>query len=255
MSGLNNELINTQRILAKQNAEISRLNNQLQNINADLEQFTYVVAHDLKEPLRMVTSFMDQLKNKYNNQLDDKAHVYIDFAIDGARRMQIMINELLEFSRIGRKNSMKELTSFKEILKEVELNILKLTEETHAGIIITTELPVLLVYRSDISRLVQNLLINAIKFRKKEISPVIRLSATEKEDDWLFRVEDNGIGIAKDKLERVFEIFARLHTKEEYEGSGIGLAVCKKIVVQHGGKIWAESEEGKGTTFYFTINK
>ncbi|MBC7889303.1 MAG: GHKL domain-containing protein [Ferruginibacter sp.] len=255
MTQLNNELVNTQRKLMKQNAEINRLNKQLQYINADLEQFTYVASHDLKEPLRMVTGFMELLKTKYGEQLDKKAHSYIDLALDGGNRMQKMIIDLLELSRTGRKNAVKELASLDEILNEVKENIFILIEETRAEIIVKTALPVVAVYRADFTRLLQNLLSNAIKFRKKDIQPVVLVDVKEKEDEWLFSVEDNGIGIGQDKFEKIFEIFARLHSKETYEGTGIGLAVCKKVVEHHGGKIWIESEEGKGSTFYFTIKK
>jgi light-regulated signal transduction histidine kinase (bacteriophytochrome) len=255
MTVLNNELVNTQRTLVKQNTEIARLNKQLQITNNDLVQFTYVVSHDLKEPLRMVTSFMELLKRKYGSALDEKGQVYINYAIDGGRRMQKMIDDLLELSRMGRKDSMKELTDINDIVKDVKENILKLTEDTGSEIIIKTELPVLSVYRSDIIRLVQNLLSNAIKFRKKEISTVIYLDAKEEKDAWLFSIEDNGIGIEKEKFEKIFEIFTRLHSNQTYEGSGIGLAVCKKVVAHHGGRIWVESEEGKGSTFYFSLLK
>ena len=255
MTVLNNELVNTKRLLVKQNIEINKLNKQLQFINADLLQFTYVVSHDLKEPLRMVTSFMELLKSRHGNELDEKAKVYIDYAVDGGRRMQKMIDDLLELSRIGRENSVKEFVDINVIVKEVKENILKLTEETGVEIIIKTELPVLPVYRSDIIRLIQNLLSNAIKFRKKDITPVIYLTAKEEKDAWLFSIEDNGIGVEKENFEKIFEIFNRLHGRESYEGSGIGLAVCKKVVQHHGGTIWIESEEGKGSTFYFKLLK
>ncbi len=255
MTVLNNELVNAKRILVKQNAEISRLNTQLQSTNADLMQFTYVVSHDLKEPLRMVTSFMELLKSKHGHTIDAKGQTYINFAIDGGKRMRKMIDDLLKLSRIGRENSEKEVADLNDIVEEVKLNILKLTGDAGAEIIIENELPVLPVYRSDILRLLQNLLSNAIKFRKKDIPPVIRINAKEESDAWLFSISDNGIGIKKNEFEKIFEIFARLHAKESYEGSGIGLAVCKKVVHHHGGIIWVESEEDKGSTFYCTLLK
>jgi signal transduction histidine kinase len=229
--------------------------NMLQQKNNELEQFAYVASHDLKEPLRMVTSFIGMLKNKYGYQLDAKAHTYIDFAVDGSKRMQQMIADLLELSRTASQDGVRELINLNDILNEVKQNIHKLIEENSAEIITKTELPVLTVYRADILRLLQNLLSNAIKFRKKEINPVIVVSMTEKEKEWLFRIEDNGIGIEPDKFEKIFEIFSRLHSQESYEGTGIGLAICKKIVERNGGKIWLESEEEKGSVFYFTIKK
>ena len=255
MTVLNNELVNAQRMLVKQNTEITELNKKLKLTNSDLEQFTYVVSHDLKEPLRMVTSFMGLLKSKHGHVLDEKGNQYINFAIDGGRRMQKMIDDFLELSRIGRENSVKERTDINDIVKDVKANILKLTEDTGAEIIIKTALPVLPVYRNDIIQLLQNLMSNAIKFRKKDIPPVVYLVAKEEHDVWLFSIEDNGIGIKREKFEKIFEIFNRLHTKDSYEGSGIGLAVCKKVVEHHGGTIWIESEEGKGSTFYFTLLK
>lgn len=255
MTVLNNELVNTQRILVKQNLEITRLNQELKLNNEDLVQFTYVVSHDLKEPLRMVTSFMGLLKSKYGDLLDEKGKVYINFAIEGGQRMQKMIDELLSLSRIGRENSVKELADISIIVEEVKENILKLSEDAGAKIFIQTALPVLPVHRSDIMRLFQNLLSNAIKFREKDQNPIIYLAAKEQDGDWLFSIQDNGIGIDKEKYKQIFEVFTRLNLREIYEGSGIGLAVCKKVVQHHGGKIWIESEDGKGSTFYFTLSK
>ena len=227
----------------------------LQQKNNELEQFAYVASHDLKEPLRMVTSFMGLLKNKYGHQLDEKAHTYIDFAVDGGKRMQQMVADLLELSRTANRAGRKEMLNLVDILKEVKQNIFKLMEETKAEINIKTDLPVLAVHRADITSLFQNLLSNAIKFRKETINPVIAISATEKKTVWQFSIEDNGIGIEKEKFEKIFEIFTRLHSQVSYEGTGIGLAICKKIAERNGGKIWLESEEGKGSIFHFTIKK
>ncbi|MEO8764383.1 MAG: ATP-binding protein [Ginsengibacter sp.] len=255
MTALNNELVNTQRTLVKQNGEISRLNKKLLIVNTDLEQFTYVASHDLKEPLRAIVSFMGLLKTKYADDLDDKAKTYIDFAIDGGKRMQKLITDLLELSRTSRQGSAKSAESFGAMLSEAKQNLYKLIRDNDAEIIIQAELPTLKVIRTDIVCLFQNLMGNAIKFRKKEFTPVVIVRAYEKEADWLFSIENNGIGIADGNLEKIFEMFGRLHTKKEFEGTGIGLAICKKVVEFHGGKIWAESEEGKGSTFYFTISK
>ena len=257
-NGLQETLDKEKRLKEELNQQQQSLHHaldKLQQKSNEFEQFAYVASHDLKEPLRMVTSFMGLLKIKYENELDEKAHTYINFALEGGKRMQKMIDDLLELSRTSSQNVVKELVSFGDILKDVKQNIFKLIEENQAEIIVKTELPVLIVYRADITRLLQNLLINAIKFRKKDDSPVIWLNATEKKDEWLFSIADNGIGIKKEKFEKVFEIFARLHSHETYEGTGIGLAVCKKVAEQHGGRIWVESEEGEGSTFYFTIKK
>jgi signal transduction histidine kinase len=181
--------------------------------------------------------------------------VYINFAIDGGQRMKKMIDNLLELSRIGRENAVKEVADLHDIVREVEDNILKLREDNGARIIIQSALPSLPVHRSDIIHLFQNLLSNAIKFRKKDVAPVISIDAKEEEEGWLFRVADNGIGMAPDESEKIFEIFTRLHGRDSYEGAGIGLAICKKVVQHHGGTIRVESEEGLGSTFYFTLLK
>jgi signal transduction histidine kinase len=227
----------------------------LQQKNNELEQFTYMASHDMKEPLRMVNSFMGLVKEKYGNQLDEKAHTYIDFALDGGKRMQQLIDDLLELSRTARNDRVKEPADMSSILKEVEQNLFKMVQDRRAEIIVKTALPVLSVYRADIVRLLQNLISNAIKFSRKDVIPVIWLSTAEQQGEWLFIIEDNGIGIEQEKFEKIFEIFTRLHSYKVYEGTGIGLAVCKKVVEHHRGRIWLESEEGKGSTFYFTLEK
>lgn len=241
--------------LRKQHDELQQALKLVQQKNKELEQFAYLASHDLQEPLRMVTSFMGLLKNKYGDQLDETAHIYINFAVDGGKRMQKMISDLLDLSRTARHDGIKEMVDFKDLIKDVKQNILRLIEENQVEIIVKTALPVLPVFRSEISSVFQNLLSNAIKFRKKETSPVISVSAAELETSWLFTIEDNGIGIEKEKFEKIFEIFTRLHSQEIYEGTGIGLAVCKKVIEHHGGEIWVESKEEKGSTFYFTIIK
>jgi len=257
-AGLQHTLDKEQRLkeqLNKEQRSLEQALSMLQQKNMELEQFAYVASHDLNEPIRMISSFMGLLKDRYGEQLDEKANTYIDYAVDGGKRMQKMISDLLELSRTGRKDSEKETVNLQEILEEVKLNIFKLIEETHAEIITTTALPVILFSRTDIIRLIQNLVSNAIKFRRKETIPIIKLSVTDGQSSWLFSIQDNGIGIDKAKFQKIFEVFTRLHLKEEYEGTGIGLAICKKIAEQNGGEIWVESEEGQGSTFCFTIKK
>jgi len=257
-NGLQETLTKEQQLreaLAKQQHSLQQALHLVQQKNSELEQFAYVASHDLQEPLRMVTSFMGMLKNKYGEQLDEKANTYINFAVDGGKRMQIMIGDLLELSRTGRKDAIKERISLGDILIEVQQNISKLIEEHHARIIINTALPELDVYRGDMSRLLQNLLSNAIKFRKNGENPLINITVMDQEGMWLISIRDNGIGIESENLEKIFEIFSRLHAQDAYRGSGIGLAVCKKVAEQHGGRIWAESKEGEGSTFNFTIQK
>lgn len=239
----------------RQQQHLQQALHMLQQKNNELEQFAYVASHDLKEPLRMVTSFMGLLKTKYGSQLNEKAHTYIGFALDGGRRMQRMIDDLLELSRTARIDTVKEDVDMGGMLNEAKQNIFKLIEDSRAEIIVKAQMPVLAVYKTGIGRLLQNLLINAIKFSKNGIPPVINVSVTEAGDEWLFCIKDNGIGIEQAQCEKVFDIFTRLHPQQMYEGTGMGLAICKKIVERHGGHIWVTSEEGTGSNFYFTIKK
>jgi chemotaxis family two-component system sensor kinase Cph1 len=255
MSQLNNELVNTQRILLKKNEEITHLNKKLSAANTNLEQLMYVVSHDLKEPLRMVNSFMSLLKNRYGQILDEKANTYIGFAVDGGKRMQAMITDLLELSHTAAYNSHKELADLHLLFSVAQHNLSNLIQESEAKILTEGKLPSLMVNKTNIIRLFQNLLGNAIKFKKSDAPPVIILKVVENKDEWLISIKDNGIGIPAENFESIFEIFNRLHSKEEYEGTGIGLASCKKIIEVNGGRIWLESEENIGTTFYFTIPK
>lgn len=255
ITALNNELVNTQRTLFKQNAEITRLNNALALTNTELEQFTYVASHDLKEPLRMITGFMRLLRNKYSNVLDLKAISYIDMALDGGKRMQALITDLLELSHSGAEEGKKVIVDLNDILEQVKLDISPLVEETNAEIISLKALPLLEVYEIGVRRLFQNLISNAIKFRRSGIPARIIIDVSEKEDCWLFSINDNGIGMEAGNPEKIFEFFSRLNPAEEYEGAGLGLAICKKIVARHGGTIWVESLPGEGSTFYFTLLK
>lgn len=226
---------------------------KLEISNADLEQFAYVASHDLQEPLRMVASFTQLLEKRYKDQLDQDADDYINFIIDGARRMKELIDDLLTFSRIN-----KEAKEFKEInieksLDEV-LNTLKSSIEENSVKIIYSNLPTVTADSTQIRQLFQNLISNAIKFHG-ERTPEIHIDATELIDAWRISVSDNGIGINPEHQKKIFKLFTRLQTRAEYEGTGIGLSICKRIVERHGGKIWVESEEGNGSTFYFTIPK
>lgn len=225
----------------------------LQRSNKELEQFAYVASHDLQEPLRMVASYTQLLADRYEKQLDDKARLFIHYAVDGARRMQLLINDLLAYSRVGTKGRpMAQVdmhASLGEAIKNLKMNI----HETQA-IVTNDELPELRADGTQMVQLFQNLISNSLKFHGEQL-PRVHISAKDEGTAWLFSVKDNGIGIEPQYADKVFVIFQRLHTKEEYSGSGIGLAICKKIVERHGGRIWFESEPGNGTTFYFTIPK
>lgn len=224
---------------------------ELARSNRDLEQFAYVASHDLQEPLRMVAAYTQLLAERYRGKLDDQADKYIHYAVDGALRMQGLVQDLLTFSRVGRGGIDLKPVEVKLVLDGVLLNLQAAVEASGAQINCST-LPTVMADRLLLSQLFQNLIANALKFRGHAV-PNIQVSATQQDREWIFAVTDNGIGIAPEYAETVFVIFKRLHTQAEYPGSGIGLAICKKIVEQHGGRIWFESETGRGTTFKFTL--
>ena len=218
--------------------------------NGELEQFAYVASHDLQEPLRMVSSYTQLLARRYRGQLDSDADDFISFAVDGAQRMQKLIEDLLEYSRIGSRVNAPEPTNLEEVLDAALANLTAAIEESGAEVT-KDPLPTLSVDASQLTQLFQNLIGNALKFRRE--APQVHVSAVTEENLVTFSVRDNGIGIQSDYVERVFAIFQRLHTRDEYAGTGIGLAVCRRIVERHDGRIWVESEPGVGTTFYFTL--
>lgn len=220
-------------------------------LNEQLEQYAHITSHDLKEPLRAIYSYASLLEKKYKGKLDKNADDYINFIVGGAKRMESLINDLLEYTRIGSKRKLLTKTDCNKLLETVLRNLKVVISENNAKVACDS-LPEIFTDENQISILFQNLIVNAIKFTKHG-NPEINISCKEKDNGWLFAIKDNGIGIPKEQRERIFQIFQRLHTKEEYEGTGIGLAICKKIVDLHGGKIWVESEEGKGSTFYFTL--
>ncbi|MDM8535377.1 ATP-binding protein [Desulfobacterales bacterium HSG17] len=224
---------------------------ELENSNKELEQFAYVASHDLQEPLRMVSSYVKLIKRRYKGKLDADADEFIEFAEDGALRMHTLINDLLALSRVGTRENAFELVDTGEILAQILTNLRVAIKESRAKVS-HDELPLVMADRSRLNQVFQNLISNSIKFRKQE--PLfIHISAEKKEEDWLFSFQDNGIGIAPEFFDRIFAIFQRLHKRSEYPGTGIGLAICKKIIERHHGSIWVESQPGKGTTFYFTI--
>lgn len=224
---------------------------ELQRSNAELEQFAYVASHDLREPLRMITGYTQLLAKRYRVQLDATAQEYIDFAVDGAKRMQALIVDLLAYSRVGTK-ARAFAPADCEAVFATTLKSLSIAIEESSARISHDPLPVLWCDAAQFGQLLLNLVGNGIKYRNSRI-PEIHVSCRRDGDVWLFSVSDNGIGIDLRYAERIFVIFQRLHTRDEYPGTGIGLAVCKKIVERHGGRIWLESELGCGSTFYFTI--
>jgi light-regulated signal transduction histidine kinase (bacteriophytochrome) len=230
--------------------ENRRTQEELARSNRDLEQFAYVASHDLQEPLRMIATYSQLLAERYKGKLDENADRYIHYAVDGALRMQALVQDLLAFSRVGRKQEIAQDTDCNLVVRSAIANLQPVIQQSRARIDYEA-LPILVANQSELLQLFQNLIGNAIKFRSTE-PPVIRVTAKKQKKEWLFSVEDNGIGIAPQHTEDVFVIFKRLHTREEYPGSGIGLAICKKIVERNHGQIWVESQPGQGSTFRFT---
>ncbi len=228
------------------------LENLIQS-NKELEQFAYVASHDLQEPLRMVSSYTQLLEQRYTDKLDEDAHEFIHYAVDGATRMQRLINDLLEYSRVTTKGKEFSEVDAHSVLGQVISNLQMKIEASNA-IITNSDLPEVKADGLQLARVFQNLIDNAIKFIGEE-SPRIHVDGRLKDGYWLFSVKDNGIGIDSRHKDRIFQIFQRLENREKYPGTGIGLAICKRIVERHGGKIWMESEPGKGTAFLFTIKK
>jgi len=224
---------------------------ELARSNDDLKEFAYAISHDLKEPLRVVAGFVKLLEKRYRDGLDEKAHEFIEYTVDGVKRMQLMIKDLLEYSLVGTKVKDAEPTDSALVIEQALLNLKTAIEESGAEVTYDPP-PKVMADASQLTRLFQNLIGNAIKFRGKDALK-IHISSEQRDNEWIFSVQDNGIGIDRVHFGRIFVIFQRLHTREEYDGTGIGLAICKKIVERHGGRIWVESETGKGSTFYFTI--
>jgi len=232
--------------------EIRRLNEDLLRSNRELEQFAYVASHDLQEPLRMVSSYTQLLAKRYEGKLDQDAHDFIHYAVDGANRMQRLIQDLLAYSRITTRASPFVPLDLHEALGEAVANLQTAINESDA-MVTNGELPSVNADRTQLVQVFQNLVGNAIKFRKEEDPPRIHVGAERTGSEWIISVKDNGIGIDPQYFNRLFAIFQRLHGKQEYPGTGIGLAICRRIVTRHGGRIWVESASGDGATFHFTM--
>lgn len=242
---------NEELIVAQNN--LTELVNKLKTSNKELEQFAYVASHDLQEPLRMISSFTQLFERRYKDKLDSDADDYIGFIVEGANRMKDLIDDLLAFSRLNTEAREFELTDLENALNDVLFNLEIVIGENNVQITYDS-LPIIKCDPTQIRQLFQNLISNAIKFHSDE-PPEIHIYLQDSGKEWLFGVSDNGIGIDAKHQKKIFDVFCRLHTRDEFEGTGIGLAICKRIVERHGGKIWVESEPVKGSTFYFTIPK
>jgi len=240
--------------LIKLNESLLAKTVELADSNAELEQYAYVASHDMQEPLRMVTSFLLLLEKKYKNTLDDTGKKYIHFAVDGAKRMRQIILDLLDFSRVGQNYIKPKEIDLKGLIQEIQSLYRKEIEEKR-GVILLGELPPIIASESPIRQVFQNLISNALKYSRSETPVRIRIEAIDLNEFWQFSVADNGIGISEEYYEKIFVIFQRLHNLEQFSGTGIGLAVTKKIIEKLGGKIWVQSEDGEGSTFYFTVKK
>jgi signal transduction histidine kinase len=238
--------------LEAQAKELQIRSADLQRSNADLSQFAYVASHDLQEPLRMVASYMGLLSRRYEAQLDEAAQKYIRFAVEGATRMQTLINDLLSYSRAGTQAIEKRRISSEGALKSALQNLEVAIKESGARIR-RSQLPVIEADETRLVQVFQNLIGNAIKFRKPEAPPEISVSASNTGEQWVFEVADNGIGFDPRYTDRIFQVFQRLHGASEYPGTGIGLAICRRIIEHHGGRLWADSKPGAGSSFFFSL--
>jgi PAS domain S-box-containing protein len=241
-----------EEIVAERTRQLAEANNALQQNNRELEQFAYVAAHDLQEPLRTISNFVGLFVKKYGIS-DPETETYIKFILNATSRMQSLIKDLLDFSRTGR-NSPFEMVNLNKVLQDL-LEEMDDTIKANNATVNYSTLPVINGIENELKRLFQNLISNAIKFKKENVPPVIDILLDEKESEYIFMIRDNGIGFEEKYKDKLFIIFQRLHTTNEYPGTGIGLAICKKIVTLHGGKIWVKSKPGKGSSFYFCIPK
>ncbi|MDP2980745.1 MAG: ATP-binding protein, partial [Candidatus Omnitrophota bacterium] len=246
---------NLENKVKERTQQLAEANEALGRTNKELDDFTYIVSHDLKEPLRGVKAFSKLLIEDYSGKLDDEGKEYLKTISDSSARMTRLIEDLLNLSRIGRIKNIEPGIDINEVLSDVKKNLVYALEEKKAELILKSDFPKVACDRIRISEVFSNLVSNAIKYTKKDTRPVIEIGWSDKKDSYEFYVKDNGIGIEKQYYDRVFQIFQRLHAKGEYEGTGAGLTIVKKIVENHGGKIRVESEIDAGSTFYFTLPK
>ena len=250
---LSNQIINLLE-LRKKNAELLIAQKKVEEYASQMEDFAYMASHDLKEPTRMINLFLSKLQNKYQNLFDDKAHQYLNFAQDGAKRMALLIDEILSFAKLDTLSHTKEHLKVPEVIEEIIAFQLQNIERPTLKIKYQ-DFPEVYSSRTAIKIILQNLIANAIKYQHPNNLPEVEVSITQQNNFWQFAVKDNGIGIEEEYFESIFKIFKRLHSKNEYIGSGLGLSMCKKIVHHLGGDIWLTSKPNMGSIFYFTIPK
>ncbi len=238
--------------LQNTNEGLQATNEEVERIGKQMREFASVASHELQEPLRMVGSYLQLIEKRYLSKLDIKGKEFMEFAVDGAKRMQTLIDDLLNYSRLTTCPKVFGPANCENVLKQV-LSDMQITVKKSGAVITHDSLPVIMGYDLQIGQLFQNLISNGIKFHREKQLPIIHISVEQKEQEWVLSVQDNGIGIAPEYHQRIFKIFQRLHGKHEYSGTGIGLAICQNIVQNHNGRIWLESIVGEGTTFRFTI--
>ncbi|HFB99715.1 MAG TPA: tetratricopeptide repeat protein [Phaeodactylibacter sp.] len=252
-NSVNQLLEEKNELLNGKNEEIRIKNKQLEYSNEDLQQFAYVASHDLKEPLRMINSYTNLLQRRYDDLFDESGKEFMHYVIDAVGRMETLLDDLLDFSRAGSKSAPTDFVSVQDVMVIVKSNLRHKLENLEGTLVVKNKnLPAVKAHRTQLIQLLQNLISNGLKF-KGDRNPKVIVDCEKKDKEYVFSVKDNGIGISKENLEKVFEMFRRLHTRDEYEGTGIGLATCKRIVNTWGGDIWVASEEGEGSTFFFSV--
>ena len=242
----------TSHELNEKNAKIAAQKEELERSNGELEHFAYIASHDLQEPLRTVQSYVQLIQRRFADKLDADGREFMGYVVEGATRMRALIDDLLTYARVSSRARPLERTELTPLCDEVLRALAARISEQHA-VIEAAPLPEVMADRRQLGQLLQNLIANALKFHKPGAPPRVRIGAVREGACWRVSIADDGIGIAPEYREKIFVIFQRLHSRDEYEGTGLGLAVCKKIVDRHGGKIWVESELGRGATFHFTI--
>ena len=254
VDGMRRQIVSEFHALRDTTERLDERTAELERSNTELEQFAYVASHDLQEPLRKVASFTQLLERRYKGQLDERADQYIAFAVDGAKRMQVLINDLLSFSRVGRLTREHVEIGAGELIDQALANLSLAIEESGATVTVAEDMPPVSVDASLLVGVFQNLIGNALKFRAEQ-PPHITLSWADAGDEWEFSVADDGIGVEPEYADRIFVIFQRLHAKDAYPGTGIGLAMSRKIIEYHGGRIWLDTSVASGTVFRFTLPK